>query len=104
MKHTCKAPNCPEQISERFLMCSRHWALVPRGIQIRVHRAWRALNQGQDPENIATYQAVVSEAIRSVTPEPNLQEIEQRRRYMRERMSTATRKPDGSVHQPEFPC
>lgn len=70
MKHTCKAPECAAQISERYLMCPRHWSQVPSGIQLRVHRAWRALNQGKKPSDIATYRAAVAEAINSVTPRP----------------------------------
>jgi hypothetical protein len=71
MKHKCKAPECDQQISERFLMCSRHWSIVPRSIQLQVHKAWRALNQGKKPEQIGTYRAAVKQAIAAVSRKPS---------------------------------
>jgi len=68
MKHPCKAPGCDRQISERYLMCPRHWAQVPGPIQLGVHRAWRALNQGKKPNQISAYRAIVAKAVASVTP------------------------------------
>lgn len=102
MKHPCKAPNCKAQISERYLMCPRHWAAVPHGIQLQVHRAWRALNQGRNPNAIDSYRAAVQQAIDSVTkPEVILGEMEQR--YMRERMESSPRNKDGTAKLHSLP-
>jgi hypothetical protein len=70
MKHKCKAPDCNVQISERFLMCSRHWSQVTRSIQLLVHRSWLALNQGIKPEQISAYRAAVASAVSAVSKNP----------------------------------
>ena len=69
MKHKCKAPECNQQISEKYLMCPRHWSMVPRSIQLQVHKAWRALNQHRKPENFTKYRVTVAQAINSVSPQ-----------------------------------
>jgi hypothetical protein len=38
--HKCAAPRCGRYIGWRFLMCPKHWSLVPREIQMAVYRAW----------------------------------------------------------------
>lgn len=68
MKHTCKAPGCTQQIPAALLMCPRHWAQVPRNIQIRVTGAWRALARSTDSEHHAAWRAAAEEAIAAVTP------------------------------------
>jgi hypothetical protein len=67
MKHTCKAPNCTARISTSLLMCAKHWAQVPKSIQIRVVRNWRALSRGVSQEVLDAYEAARVEAIQSVT-------------------------------------
>lgn len=39
--HRCAARNCPCRIKVEFLMCARHWAMVPRAIQNAVYRGYR---------------------------------------------------------------
>lgn len=36
--HTCAV--CPAPIRRGFLMCSKHWRLVPRPTQQEVYRTW----------------------------------------------------------------
>lgn len=68
MKHTCKAPNCTAQISTNLLMCPKHWAQVPRTIQVRVTRTWAAMGRGVTHENHAAYVTARAEAVKAVTP------------------------------------
>jgi hypothetical protein len=70
MKHTCKAPDCTRQIPDSLLMCPRHWAQVPRNIQIRVTGAWRALGRGGTPEKHTAYLEARAAAIASLTKIP----------------------------------
>jgi hypothetical protein len=66
MKHTCKAPNCTNQIPDSLLMCPRHWAQVPRSIQIRVTGTWRAMGRGVNEHNHAAYLEARAAAIASL--------------------------------------
>lgn len=68
MKHTCKAPNCPAQIPTALLMCPRHWAQVPRTIQLRVTASWRALCCARPSQDAyAKWRTAADEAIASLT-------------------------------------
>jgi hypothetical protein len=41
MMHKCRAVNCKSYVDYNFLMCPRHWFMVPRNIRIAVTRSWR---------------------------------------------------------------
>lgn len=62
--HPCRAKRCTVQVSPSFLMCARHWALVPLDLQRRVYQEWRKVCQ----KNALTreYALVVREAIDAV--------------------------------------
>lgn len=42
--HTCHATGCTTHCKPEYLMCPRHWRMVPRGIQAQV---WRHYQDGQ---------------------------------------------------------
>lgn len=39
-RHRCAAFPCRSYVPFDFLMCKKHWALVPRALQIDAYRAW----------------------------------------------------------------
>jgi len=41
MSHTCHAKLCDTACPPRFLMCGRHWAMVPSKLQRRVYATFR---------------------------------------------------------------
>lgn len=43
--HTCHATGCTTEVPERYLMCRRHWWMVPRGMQ---QRLWQVYRPGQE--------------------------------------------------------
>lgn len=45
MKHQCHAILCTTEVHPRFLMCRRHWSMVPRHIQKLV---WETYVPGQE--------------------------------------------------------
>jgi hypothetical protein len=68
--HTCKAPGCTEVINSTLLMCPPHWRLVPATVKSDVNRTWRARYRG--PGFMKAYIVARAQAIRSVTPQPEL--------------------------------
>lgn len=44
MAHTCHAERCTTPCKPEYLMCGRHWRMVPRQIQREV---WAAYRPGQ---------------------------------------------------------
>ena len=40
--HKCRAEGCRVQVRHEYLMCPRHWRMVPREIGVLVTRHWRA--------------------------------------------------------------
>jgi hypothetical protein len=40
-RHECPIHGCTRRLPYAILMCRRHWAKVPRPLQIRLYRAWR---------------------------------------------------------------
>lgn len=43
--HHCHYPPCKIEVHPRYLMCPRHWRMVPRPLQLRV---WKTYNHGQE--------------------------------------------------------
>ena len=41
-EHCCHLPDCEEVIAPKFLMCAKHWKLVPKELQQDVYRFYRA--------------------------------------------------------------
>ncbi|ACO33299.1 MULTISPECIES: hypothetical protein [Acidobacterium] len=62
--HECAAPGCRMRIFERFLMCYRHWNLVPRDLQQLVTSRWENMQYGMSPRLylIARQQAIIAVA------------------------------------------
>lgn len=40
-EHSCHLPDCEEVIAPKFLMCAKHWKLVPKELQQEVYRFYR---------------------------------------------------------------
>lgn len=64
--HFCAARACKTKVPLRMLMCSHHWRMVPRALQVRV---WDEYKPGQE-QNLGRvspeYLAVVEEAVQAV--------------------------------------
>ena len=53
MKHICHAVGCSVPCQPEFLMCRKHWGLVPQVLKARVYRHYR---RGQcDDKNPSRY-------------------------------------------------
>ena len=50
-KKMCFAKGCETRIARGLLMCARHWAMIPRGLQLAVttHNAARMRGMGAGP-------------------------------------------------------
>jgi hypothetical protein len=61
--HTCHAEGCEAVVAPRFLMCPRHWRMVPKALQ---HAVWEHYRRGQErtkdpsPEYLDAAMAVVN--------------------------------------------
>ena len=55
----CTAVRCQVQVKRKFLMCPKHWALVPENVQREVYSSLRAYNAGGSMKSylLATYRA-----------------------------------------------
>lgn len=72
MAHTCHAEGCETRCKPEYLMCGRHWRMVPRGIQSDV---WAAYVPGQcdfDPLPSAEWHAAADRAIEAVAVKEGL--------------------------------
>lgn len=45
-QHECYARWCDAQIAWRFLMCRKHWRMVPSDIQTEVYTTYGAMKRG----------------------------------------------------------
>lgn len=45
MTHTCHAEGCSKAVPPKFLMCGKHWAMVPKSQQLEI---WRHYRPGQE--------------------------------------------------------
>lgn len=75
VRHTCHAKGCNRAIAARFLMCGRHWAMVPEGLRLRI---WQTYRRGQevDKQPSQEYLTVMKKAITAVAEK----EVQQRQR------------------------
>lgn len=53
-RHACAV--CPASIGHDFLMCGKHWRLVPPAQQLAVYRTWGALQRMAPTGRPATLQ------------------------------------------------
>jgi hypothetical protein len=62
--HQCAAVGCYMTIYERFLMCHKHWNLVPRDLQDLVTARWDDMQRGNSARQflIARLRAVIAVA------------------------------------------
>jgi diadenosine tetraphosphatase ApaH/serine/threonine PP2A family protein phosphatase len=42
VRHECHAHGCTREVPPRLLMCGKHWAMVPRPVQMMVWKEYRA--------------------------------------------------------------
>ena len=65
VEHVCHAMSCSARVRPEYLMCSRHWRLVPSDLQAKV---WRRYRRGQcdDKSPSAEWHAAANSAIRWV--------------------------------------
>ena len=63
--HACHVPGCGIPIPPKLLMCRRHWAMVPKGLQLAV---WEHYRPGQelDKRPAHAYLRAAREAIHAV--------------------------------------
>ncbi|MBD6620837.1 hypothetical protein FNW02_35080 [Komarekiella sp. 'clone 1'] len=63
--HKCHAFGCDEHIHPRFLMCAKHWAMVPKRSQTKVLKTYRKGQEiDKNPSN--EYLFAAKEAIQAV--------------------------------------
>ncbi|MEP0872453.1 hypothetical protein NDA01_21795 [Trichocoleus desertorum AS-A10] len=41
VEHTCHAVGCDRPVEPKYLMCSKHWAMVPANLQTQVQQLYR---------------------------------------------------------------
>ena len=49
-KKKCFAIGCEERIPVKLLMCAKHWAMVPKGLQLGVYEHLDAWQKGGSPK------------------------------------------------------
>jgi hypothetical protein len=64
-KHKCHAEGCNAKVSPSFLMCKRHWRLVPQAEQTAI---WKHYRTGQEKDKRPTpeYMAALHAAVEAV--------------------------------------
>lgn len=71
MSVSCKVPGCIATISPAFLMCRRHWRMVPRHIARSVSVNWDDMRTNTDPAErrlaLTAYESARKAAIDAVT-------------------------------------
>ncbi len=60
MAHLCHAAGCTQPVNPAFLMCSRHWFMVPQRLKSLVRRHYRG---GQERDKLVTH--AYCEAVRA---------------------------------------
>lgn len=61
-RHPCAATRCTAMVASHLLMCRADWARVPRDIQTRVYRTYKARAR----DGWAAYQTAVHAAVDAV--------------------------------------
>jgi hypothetical protein len=47
MPHKCPVRDCEKQVGDVFLMCPRHWRMVPKELQTEVYRTFRYMSDDE---------------------------------------------------------
>ena len=63
--HYCHVPGCSRVVDPKFLMCHRHWELVPLNLKNRIYQHYRT-GQEIDKNPTDEYLQVAELAINSV--------------------------------------
>lgn len=61
--HRCPVPGCGHYVLDRYLMCHRHWLMVPYPLQQAVYRANAARGS---IDGLRNYRLAVKAAIESI--------------------------------------
>lgn len=71
VEHVCHTRRCMTSVSPRFLMCRRHWCMVPYGLRLAV---WATYVSGQEVRKDPTveYLAAAQDAIHAVAEKEGL--------------------------------
>lgn len=65
--HHCHANECPAPTDPELLMCPKHWRMVPKAMQDKVWKTFRARgNIGHDPASWADYYDACADAVEHV--------------------------------------
>ena len=70
MKHLCHARNCDKECKPEFLMCPKHWKMVPPNLQQDVYKHYRK-GQCDDKKPSEEWLAAADAAIKSVSATEN---------------------------------
>lgn len=65
MKHTCHAENCTTEVKPEFLMCGKHWRMVPNKLKLNVLKTYRP-GQCDDKNPSQEWVAAAKAAIQAV--------------------------------------
>lgn len=63
--HYCKAPGCKQKVDNCFLMCHKHWYMVPREIRNEIWRTYQPMSWG-DLDLFERYVRATEQAIESI--------------------------------------
>ncbi len=70
--HKCHAEGCDTRVAPAYLMCPRHWRMVPRDVQLRIWRHYRE-GQEQDKRPSVEYLAAFRDAVTAVAKKTGVQ-------------------------------
>lgn len=76
MTHTCHAKNCKTNCKPEYLMCPRHWRMVPRLTQALVYRHYQPGQCDLDPMPSGKWHAAADVAIAQVAAKEGLISVE----------------------------
>ena len=65
MSHTCHANQCPTSTPEKFLMCPKHWYMVPKNLQAKVWETFKGTTVNQRCNSIP-YMEACADAVEHV--------------------------------------
>lgn len=66
MAHTCHAKGCKTNCKPEYLMCPRHWRMVPRRVQLAVYKYYQPGQCQGDPAPSKEWHVAADAAIRCV--------------------------------------
>ena len=74
LRHTCHAVDCDRSVPPKYLMCSKHWAMVPKPQQRDVWRHYRAgqeMDKCPSSEYLAAAKAAIETVYAKESPSPS---------------------------------